>query len=457
VKRSTCGLAVVGAFLAALIVVATTQTPAQAVTKAKPKRITKLPKAIAKPKAKDLTPFPEEVEGPYGPNLQRFANDLDAYWSLNLPKITGEPYERLRGYYAYSEETPPPPCGGYVDYRTVAGNAFYCDVNNTISFDNQQLFPQIFAGFGTIALGTVLAHEYGHAIQAQLPQKLDTVYAELQADCFSGAWLRHVSDGRSPYFVADPGVVDDALGSTLTFRDRPGVGKAAPNAHGNGFDRTSAVQLGFDEGPVRCAAFDENPPVVTATTYRFVEEAATGGDVPLDQAVSITKDSANKHFARVKGFEPITEVLLIDNETLVNVAAECPKSTSALKKRVALCTDATRGSFAVVSKSLMADAYRANGDVGAAIVLVVGWTTRVQQALGEPIRDASGSAELRSTCLAGTWLGGEQLNGSLSPGDIDEALLTLIQVSGKSSTFARLRALRAGFMSPNRLSACNKF
>ena len=421
--------------------------------------------AVSRKRSRPRTPF-AATSGPYADTLTKVGADLDAFWSVEMPRIYKISYQPLVGFYPYSSQALPPKCGMQLTFSEIAGNAFYCQAADYIAFDNEGLFPELYDGFGDIALGMVLAHEFGHAVQARSRTRLPSVYAELQADCFAGAWLRRVSDGKSPYLKLSSGVIEDALGATLAFRDRPGIAAESRGAHGNGFDRTGAVQLGFDEGTQRCAKFRQNPPTVTATGFTAASEAASGGDVALDEAVRITTVTANRHFASVPGFVPITSVERTDRPTVAALTKQCPNAALILDQRVGVCPDSGSGlPLLRVSDNALQDAATKVGDVGASIILVLGWTARVQQLQGEPTHDASVSAELRSTCLAGTWLGATQRGEtgvaddpvSLSPGDVDEALIALIRVGGLSTTFDRVRALRIGFSAKAPFTACSKF
>lgn len=421
--------------------------------------------ATTRKKPVPRTPF-VAPDNEYGETLTRFAADLDAFWAVELPKNYKIPYRALRGYFPYDSQTNPPDCGTRMDYREVAGNAFYCRVADYIAFDNEQLFPDLYAGFGDISLGMVLAHEVGHAVQSRTRTRLPSVFAELQADCFAGAWLRHVADGKSKFVKLEAGVIEDALSATLAFRDRPGIGAQEAGAHGNGFDRTGAVQLGFDEGTGRCVTFRTNPPPVTATSFVAASDAASQGNVSLDEAVRLTIVSANRHFASIPGFIPITAVQRTDRNTVAALSRECANTASVLEQRIAVCPNSGSGQPLLrVSENALDDAATKVGDVGVSMILILGWTTRVQQLLGEPTRDSSIKAELRATCLAGSWLGAAQRGESgspedpisLSPGDVDEALITVIRTGGLSSIFDRVRALRVGFQATAPVSGCSRF
>ena len=250
------------------------------------------------------SPFPTITDS-YATTLKNVAADLDAFWAVEMPRVYKKAYTPLSGYYAYTETSLPPSCGGRrpTRYRDIADNAFYCRVGDYIAFDDQGLFPEINADFGEVGLATVLAHEIGHAIQARTATRLASVYAELQADCFSGAWMARVTSGKSTLVSFPAESLDDAVQAILAFRDTPGIGAGTPGAHGNGFDRVNAFQSGFESGTSRCAAFTTNQPVVTARDFTTNEEADSNGNVPVAQAIDITITTANAHFgAAVSGF-----------------------------------------------------------------------------------------------------------------------------------------------------------
>jgi predicted metalloprotease len=376
--------------------------------------------APASTRATPRSPF-GPTSAAYGPLLRAVARDLDRWWSTELPRVYGRRYVALRGWYPATPESLPPSCGAAIRYRDLVGNAFYCQSGDYITFDDAQLFPALHQRFGDVALAVVMAHEMAHAIQARTRTTLPTVYAELQADCFAGAWLRRAVDGQAADIAFALSDLDEAIAASLTFRDSPGISAVDPNAHGNGFDRTSALQTGFDEGNARCRTFATSPPRVTAKAFSTAAEAASGGDIALEDAVALTLDALGSYFGT-----------LVDTNRL----------------RSAVPTDA------------LARTYRSIGDVGASMLVVERAADDVEAVTRVGGR-TTGSAELRSTCLAGSWLGAADRgelstrNGpiSLSPGDLDEAMLAMIDTPSSASAFDRIRALRTGWATTGGLAA----
>ena len=167
-------------------------------------------------------------------------------------KYTSIPESRI---YPYSARNPPPACGGrgHTPYQEVAGNAFYCDEGDFIAYDEQKLIPQLRQQFGDFAVGLVLAHEWGHAVQTRVHfSSRASVYVELQADCFAGAWAQHVANGDGTSLRLSDDDLDHALAGFLELRDPSGVDGGDAGAHGNAFDRVGVFQDGIDGGARAC-------------------------------------------------------------------------------------------------------------------------------------------------------------------------------------------------------------
>jgi predicted metalloprotease len=96
---------------------------------------------------------------------------------------------------------PPRVSGGYTGRNgprcagepSVPGNAFYCPSGNFLAWD-ENLMRAGYEQIGDAWVYLVIAHEWGHAIQAQLPDRLVSQALELQADCLAGASLQGAAD-----------------------------------------------------------------------------------------------------------------------------------------------------------------------------------------------------------------------------------------------------------------------
>ncbi|OBB25324.1 hypothetical protein A5792_28440 [Mycolicibacterium peregrinum] len=85
--------------------------------------------------------------------------------------------------------------------------------------------------------------------------------AEQQADCFAGAYMRWVAEGKSRRFTLSTGSgLNNQLAGMLSFRDPLLTGKRTPagggGEHGSAFERISAFQFGFADGPSECKRID---------------------------------------------------------------------------------------------------------------------------------------------------------------------------------------------------------
>jgi predicted metalloprotease len=89
----------------------------------------------------------------------------------------------------------------------------------------------------------VLSHEWGHHIQWQVDTGVTTVEeAELQADCFAGAYMRHAED----IGLVSPGAVSLALGLTQSAGDVSIVMPHEEAVHGNKAERALAFMTGMN-------------------------------------------------------------------------------------------------------------------------------------------------------------------------------------------------------------------
>ena len=126
--------------------------------------------------------------------------DIQAWWAEQYPTIYGGPFEPLAGgvYAGYPERTTPIPGVRDVGADDVRGDQPVLRVllqqGDFMVYDDGQdgVLYDLAEQYGPSILGVVLAHEFGHAIQARsgaLTKDLPTITTEQQADCFAGAWV----------------------------------------------------------------------------------------------------------------------------------------------------------------------------------------------------------------------------------------------------------------------------
>jgi predicted metalloprotease len=206
--------------------------------------------------------------------IEATISDVEAFWDEEFPRVFGDEFEPVSGgFFAYGPNRELPECGGPVSYEQIAQNAFYCPPNDLIAWDTDNLTNGLLEEFGAYTLAIVMAHEYGHAIQARIPVSgFDTIVTEQQADCFAGAFTAFVADGGSDVLSVSVDDLDSSIAGFLFIRDQVGTTSTAPGAHGSGFDRVGAFQDGFQNGTEACA---EYPGI-------FQRGGTTVVDIPLD-------------------------------------------------------------------------------------------------------------------------------------------------------------------------------
>ena len=114
---------------------------------------------------------------------------IDAFWRQVFPEDFRRAYipPQVRGGYVGADG---PACGGE---PSVSFNAFYCPSQDFLAWD-ENLMATGYSQIGDAWVYLIIAHEWGHAIQARLRADQVSVAAELQADCFAGATLFGAAD-----------------------------------------------------------------------------------------------------------------------------------------------------------------------------------------------------------------------------------------------------------------------
>ncbi len=132
-----------------------------------------------------------------------------------------------------------------------------------MAWDRGEFIPGAAQYFGEMGVVGVMAHEFGHAVQAKahLVEKATPVLVkEQQADCFAGVYLHWVAAGNSPRFALSTGDgLNHVLAGAIYIRDPLMTQEEAiltGDAHGSALDRISAFQIGFSGNADQCAAID---------------------------------------------------------------------------------------------------------------------------------------------------------------------------------------------------------
>jgi predicted metalloprotease len=384
---------------------------------------------------------------------------LQEFWTAAMPATYRKRFVDLRGgYQPKTSRSAPFTCGGQSqDYEDIKGNAFYCGSprDDYIAWDNEVLFPRLNENFGSISPAVVLSHEMGHAIQARAGVDAETIVLELQADCFAGAWTSFAEKSQQDPVELAEGALDGAIAAILTLRDQPGTPAVNPQAHGSGFDRVSSFQAGYDDGPKRCAQFATEGVTTTEFPFRTRAEALTGGNLAYAEAVPLLAKTLDQFWADNlaalgKGgtFQPPQQAP-VDSPPL----ADCPDESVRSDVGANYCPPTNTVSWA---DSVLAPIHDRIGDMASGTILSDQWGKAGQTQAGLPVDGQD--AGLQRDCMTGAWigtLGSQGLSGALlSPGDIDEALATIISSTlaaegarkERGDAFTRTQAFRTGVL-----------
>ncbi|MFH5823421.1 hypothetical protein [Georgenia sp. AZ-5] len=130
-------------------------------------------------------------------------------------------------------------------------NAYYCGLpydpdDDYLAFDVNFLWRA--RENGDMFVYMIVAHEWGHAIQARLDTALQRVEYELQADCLAGATLQGaVNDGT---LVLEQGDIEEVSIGLSDIADEGPWGK--PGDHGSPDQRIENFTTGADNGVLAC-------------------------------------------------------------------------------------------------------------------------------------------------------------------------------------------------------------
>jgi predicted metalloprotease len=353
---------------------------------------------------------------------------------------------------------------GFCDIDTYGlVNAGFCDTDNTIGWDRGELLPGLRQDYGDIGVALVLAHEYGHAVQEQadlVNKATPTLVSEQQSDCLAGAYMRWVAEDNSPRFTLSTGDgLNNVLATVIAFRD-PLLNEDDPEAgvdeHGSAFERLSAFQFGFTDGPSACAAIDMREIGQRRGDLPVLLEEDETGEWPVsEESVRAVADAMNILF------EPAAPPELSFD------AAECPDARPSPPVSYCPATNTIAVELDELAEmgappDIENPVGLATGDNTAYSVLVSRYMQAIQRERGGVALD-NAEAALRTACLTGvaTTKLSKRVDTpdgntvALTAGDVDEAVsgilingLVASDVNGESvpSGFSRIDAFRVGVL-----------
>ena len=396
--------------------------------------------------------------------LEATAGSLREFWATELPRIYDEPFEDLAGgIQPKTEGSPPWICNGErLTYDDIRGNAFYCggEDDDYIAYDAAYLMPRLNESFGALTPAVVLAHEFGHAVQHRAEVDAPSVVIELQADCFAGAWVAYAQTSAGDPVNVEESALDSSIRAIPLLRDQPGTAATNPNAHGLGFDRVNAFQTGYESGAGRCATFPDGNVVVTELPFRTPAELHTRGNLDFGAAVPFFVGHLDSYWAvtlpQIPGAPAYQRPARnpVPSPPLPDCAADPGYDPEAV---TAYCVPSHIVSWATAP---LARLHVAIGDMATGAALSESWA-RAAQAQAD-LSTTGAAAELQQVCFTGAWVSAIASSRSpvqLSPGDVDEALLTVLNPLSmdeadavQSTSFERTDALRTGLL--DGLPAC---
>lgn len=387
--------------------------------------------------------------------------DISAFWTQAMPADFGKrftPIGKLTSFDANGVNV-------QVCHQNSHGveNAFYCPADDSVSWDRGTLLPVLNKMFGPMAVVTVFAHEMGHAVQQRLGdvnQATPTIVKEQQADCYAGTFIRWVADGKAKHFQISTGDgLNQVLATMMFIRDQVGTTAVDPQAHGSAFDRVTAFQFGFTDGPPRCASIDDQEIRQRITELGFTSESYAN-NVPVDdETLMLLGQSLNAAFRRNGGRPP----------QLVSADGQCPSGASTPPasycpgdNTVVVDQSALNQLAVLPPNDVLGVSDTGLGDFAAFAEVASRYVLSVEHSLGIPLDDRN--AGLRTACLTGAWSGvirhrftdGPTQQLLLGPGDLDEAVAELLSpdsliaadVNGVRvpAGFARVSAFQVGFL-----------
>jgi len=195
----------------------------------------------------DMTIAPTGVidEAELAEDIQSAVEVTNGWWQKHWKDYFTGRYTQpnVVGLYDGYDEATAPVCFGD---PLPPGNAFYCPDGDYVAWDKTLL--ELGYEIGDAWPYLIIAHEWGHAIQADLDMSLQSEQYELQADCLAAAALYGSSaDGTLRFEQGDEKEIVDGLNFIA---DEVPWGMTGD--HGDSFQRIESFDLGRTQGVPGC-------------------------------------------------------------------------------------------------------------------------------------------------------------------------------------------------------------
>jgi predicted metalloprotease len=375
--------------------------------------------------------------------------DLDAFWASSYPEFYGAEYVPLKGGYfsvdseAIDEDAYPETgigcAGSPTSPDSVAGNAFYDPACDLIAYD-RDLLEELAGEYGRFLVPVVMAHEFGHAMQGRFGFAGRGIQDETQADCLAGAWTGWVAAGEAAHVSIRTPELDDVVRGFLLLRDDVGSDPDDTQAHGSYFDRVSAFYEGFEGGIGPCRDDFGADRLFTAAAFANDREYASEGNAAFDLIVEWIGITLPEFWSEVFPSAFGTE---FDPPSVEGFQRTAPDCEGLEDRDLGYCpSDAT---VYIDETDLATPAYEEIGDFALATAMALPYTLAVRDQAGLSIDD--GAATRSAVCLTGWYEAqwykdafADVIDGSISPGDIDEAVQALLTYGVDNQVFPNLDA-----------------
>ncbi len=376
-------------------------------------------------------PIVGATDDPIDTAARNALSDLQAYWTTTLPDVYGQQFQPLQGGFFSVDPNDvnrsdfPDGVGCGAQPQDVEGNAFYCQAegqpnSDSISYDRAFL-ADLADQYGRFIPLLVMAHEFGHAIQARVGYPDTSIATETQADCLAGAWTAWVAAGNAQHSTIRPPELDEVLRGFVTLRDPVGTSPAQQQAHGSYFDRVSGFQDGFDGGAAACRDNWGGDRVFTQGQFTSDEDFRNNGNASFADTQDILGKALPEFWGSAFG-----EVLggTFAQPTVQEFDQRAP-DCAGQDLELVFCADQDLVGY---SKDIATRSYQI-GDYAVVTAVSLPYSLSARDQIG---RSTDGADAVRSSvCLTG-WFSAQVYNDRvtsvrISPGDIDESVQFLLE------------------------------
>jgi predicted metalloprotease len=168
---------------------------------------------------------------------------VNGFWQRHFSEYFGKPYRAPRVIGGFTGDRGPSCAGSPAQPM----NAYYCPAGDFLAWDDG-LMALGYRKVGDAWVYMIVAHEWGHAIQARLSRRLVSVADELQADCLAGAALTGAQ--RDGLITLEPGDSQEIAETLTAAADQ--TPWTSRSDHGDAQQRISAYNQGARGGVRAC-------------------------------------------------------------------------------------------------------------------------------------------------------------------------------------------------------------